>query len=131
MVVMPPIYRATGADGQKGRRGPPVPATNLDIMECLDGRSAGARLTARRQRNRRMPRWRYVGRSQRPLTRGWGLFGSSSLFVRRGLLVELGGDEFIDRARAGFGFVADSDGDFAAHHAGAGPAFTEPPHIGH
>src|SRR5450631_344215 len=78
-----------------------------------------------------MPNRRQIGGGQRALSGrrgrrrfGGGLVGGRGLFNR-------GGDEVVDRARAGFGLVADRDGYLAADRAGIGLPVAEAAHIGH
>ena len=73
-----------------------------------------------------------VGGAQRPLAgRGNGDdFGRRLIPQRRGF-AQLGGDKFVDCARAGFGLVAERDGDLAAGHAGVGLPVAEAARIGH
>jgi hypothetical protein len=52
------------------------------------------------------------------------------LLERGRMVVEFGGEEFVDRAGAGLGLVTDGAGDLAADHAGIRVAAAEAAHVG-
>ena len=66
-----------------------------------------------------MPRWRHIARSQRSIRRALAggrrrdQFGG--LFGWRGVLIELGGDEFVDGAGASLGLMAKRDRNLATN----------------
>lgn len=80
-----------------------------------------------------MPGRRHVRLGQRPIQRilagrSWDKLGGG-FFGGRRLFVQLGADEFVDRARAGLGLVAKRDRNLAADHASVGLPGAEAAHI--
>jgi hypothetical protein len=83
-----------------------------------------------------MPRRHHIARDQsathRSLAGGGYRHQSGSRFISRSrLVVQLGGDEFVDRACASLRFVADRDGYPATDHASVGLPVAETSHIRH